>query len=34
MASNDNDFGIGENPNGEPSKVWLIHLDALRKLAR
>jgi alkaline phosphatase len=25
--SNDNDFGIGDNKNGEPSRVWLIKLN-------
>jgi hypothetical protein len=24
--ANDNDFGIGENANGQPSKLWLIRL--------
>jgi hypothetical protein len=28
--SNDNDFGIGDNENGAPSKVWLIRVPALR----
>jgi len=29
--ANDNDFGIGENAVGEPSKVWTIRIPALRK---
>ncbi|HLP76297.1 MAG TPA: esterase-like activity of phytase family protein, partial [Candidatus Paceibacterota bacterium] len=24
--ANDNDFGIGENPNGEPSQIWIVRL--------
>jgi alkaline phosphatase len=24
--SNDNDFGLGSNTNGEPSRIWLVHL--------
>jgi len=24
--SNDNDFGIGENENGDPSMIWMVHL--------
>ena len=24
--SNDNDFGIGDNVNGEPSRVWIVRL--------
>ena len=24
--ANDNDFGIGENPNGRPSRLWIVHL--------
>lgn len=29
--SNDNDFGIGDNDDGTPSKVWFVQLgEALR----
>jgi alkaline phosphatase len=24
--SNDNDFGIGENKNGDPSRIWMVRL--------
>lgn len=27
--ANDNDFGIGENPNGEPSRIWILQVPAL-----
>ncbi|HWC61610.1 MAG TPA: esterase-like activity of phytase family protein [Verrucomicrobiae bacterium] len=26
--SNDNDFGIGENKNGDPSRIWIVRLAA------
>lgn len=32
--ANDNDFGIGENAVGEPSKVWTIRIPALARFER
>jgi alkaline phosphatase len=32
--ANDNDFGIGENQNGEPSKIWIVRLAEPLPLSR